>query len=142
MGIVQKCLHGLMKGCLTTNFMQERAGAFSAVTGGRAPSLICLALRAPQSPQLRWVPGPTTSLWGKPLAPSECEENSGRGQNSPVEKWLEKTSPGALAASGGLGTEEKVPALSEWDLPMQTLLNVSNNLFIYPLQGRLSRLSF
>jgi len=32
---------------------------------------------------------------GKPLAPSEGEGNSGRGQNSPVDKWLEKTSPGA-----------------------------------------------
>jgi hypothetical protein len=29
-----------------------------------------------------------------------------RGQNSPVDKWSEKTSPGAL------GTKEKVPALS------------------------------
>jgi hypothetical protein len=25
-------------------------------------------------------------LWGKPLAPSEVEGNSGRGQNSPVDK--------------------------------------------------------
>jgi hypothetical protein len=25
-------------------------------------------------------------LWGKPLAPSEREGNSGRGQNSPVDK--------------------------------------------------------
>ncbi|MBN2034318.1 MAG: hypothetical protein JW836_13680, partial [Deltaproteobacteria bacterium] len=25
-------------------------------------------------------------LWGKPLAPSQCEGNSGRGQNSPVDK--------------------------------------------------------
>ena len=29
-----------------------------------------------------------------------------RGQNSPVDKWSEKTSPGAL------GTKEKAPALS------------------------------
>jgi hypothetical protein len=25
-------------------------------------------------------------LWGKPLAPSEVEGNSGRGQNSPIDK--------------------------------------------------------
>jgi hypothetical protein len=28
----------------------------------------------------------TVYLWGKPLAPSECAGNSGRGQNSPVDK--------------------------------------------------------
>jgi hypothetical protein len=54
--------------------------------GGRTVSLLCLALRAPQSPQLRWVPGDTAYLWGKPLAPSEAEGNSGRGENSPIGK--------------------------------------------------------
>ena len=53
----------------------------------------------------------TTYLWGKPLAPSEGEGNSGRGQNSPVDKWREKTSPGAQAAVGGGGTQEKAPDL-------------------------------
>jgi hypothetical protein len=38
----------------------------------------------------------TVYLWGKPLASNECEGNSGRGQNSPVGKPLEKTSLGAL----------------------------------------------
>jgi hypothetical protein len=28
----------------------------------------------------------TVYLWGKPLAPSEGEGNSGRGQNSPIDK--------------------------------------------------------
>jgi hypothetical protein len=32
----------------------------------------------------------TVYLWGKPLAPSGCEENSGRGQNSPVDKPLKR----------------------------------------------------
>jgi hypothetical protein len=63
---------------------------FLDVTGGRALSLLCLALRAPQSPQLRWVPGDTVYLWGKPLAPSEVEGNSGRGQNFPVDKPLKR----------------------------------------------------
>ena len=49
----------------------------------------------------------TTYLGGKPLAPSEGEGNSGRGQNSPTDKWSKKTSPGAQAAVGGRGTEDK-----------------------------------
>jgi len=51
----------------TTSRTSDRAGDFSGVTaGGR-----CLF---------------TVYLWGKPLAPSVCEGNSGRGQNSPVDK--------------------------------------------------------
>jgi len=63
----------------------------------------------------------TTYLWGKPLAPSECEGNSGRGQNSPVDKWSEKTSPGAQAAVGGRGTEEKASAFIANDPAASTL---------------------
>jgi hypothetical protein len=47
-----------------------------------------------------------------------------RGQNSPVDKWSEKTSPGAL------GTKEKVPALSMNDPPTQTLLNDTKRIHI------------
>jgi hypothetical protein len=64
--------------------------AFSGCDWREALSLLCLALRARQSPQLRWVPGDTAYLWGKPPAPSEVEGNSGRGQNSPVDKPLKR----------------------------------------------------
>jgi hypothetical protein len=46
----------------------------------------------------------TVYLWGKPVAPSEVEGNSGRRQNSPVDKPLKRparlrrASPGHLAA--------------------------------------------
>ena len=49
-------------------------------------------------------------------------EGNGSQQNSPVDKWSEKTSPGAL------GTKEKVAVLSSYGSSMQTLLNVSSPL--------------
>jgi len=71
--------------------MKERGGAFSAVTGGRALSFHHLSV-------------------GEAAAPS-LSRGMRRGQNSPVDKWSEKTSPGAL------GRSEKVPALSKYDHP-------------------------
>jgi hypothetical protein len=90
-GIFQKCLHGLMKRFLKGWLIRERAGAFSAVTGGRALSFDHLSM-------------------GEAAAPS-LSRGMRRGQNSPVDKWSEKTSPGAL------GTQEKVPVLSRHDSP-------------------------
>jgi hypothetical protein len=92
-GIVQKCLTGLglMKRFLKGWLMGERAGAFSAVTGGRALSFHHLSMGE--------------------AAASSLSRGMRRGQNSPVDKWSEKTSQGAL------GTKEKVPDLSPHDSP-------------------------
>ena len=66
--------------------MKERAGAFSAVTGGRALSFQHLSM------------GEAAAL--------SLSKGMRRGQNSPGDKCSEKTSPGAL------GTKEKALALS------------------------------
>jgi hypothetical protein len=62
-------------------------------------------------------------IYGGSRSPEPVEGN-GSQQNSPVDKWSEKTSPGAL------GTKEKVPALSMNDPPTQTLLNDTKRIHI------------
>jgi hypothetical protein len=69
------------------------------VTGGRAPSFPDLSV-------------------GEAPAPSRGEENGGGGK-FPSQISRRKDQPGRL------GTQEKVPALSRCDGPMQTLLNVT-----------------
>ena len=72
----------------TQGSVKERAGAFSAVTGGRALCFHHLSM------------GEAAAI---------PKGGMRRGQNSLVDKWSEKTSPGAL------GTEEKVRVLSPCD---------------------------
>ena len=92
-GNVQKCLHGLtQKGSLATSHTSDRAGAFSEVTGGRAPSFHALSV-------------------GEAPAPSACEGNGGGGK-FPSQISRRKDQPGRL------GTEEMAPALSRCGGPM------------------------
>jgi len=49
-GIIQKCLHRPMKRSPTLGLIKERAGAFSAVTGGRAPSFHHLSMGEAAAP--------------------------------------------------------------------------------------------
>jgi hypothetical protein len=70
------------------------------VTGGRALSFHDLSV-------------------GEAPAPSECEGNGGGGK-FPSQVSRRKDQPGRL------GTQEKIPALSRYGGPMQTLLKDSN----------------
>ena len=92
-GIVQKCLHGLVK-TPSTQIPKEGRGAFSGVTGGRAPSFHDLSV-------------------GEALAPSEGEGNSGGGK-FPSQISHRKEQPGRL------GTEGKVPRPSHECFPVNT----------------------
>jgi hypothetical protein len=106
LGNVQKCLHGLTKAHLLQRAVrQEGLGAFSGVTGGRAPSFHDLSV-------------------GEAPAPSGSEGNGGGGK-FPSQISGRKDQPGRL------GTQEKAPALPECGQPMQTLLNISNILDDY-----------
>ena len=87
--------------CPIRGFIKERAGAFSAVTGGRVLSFQHLSM------------GEAAAL--------SLSMGMRRGQNSPVDKWSEKTSPGA--------SERKKRRLPFPGSPVQTLLNVTKQLF-------------
>jgi hypothetical protein len=99
-----------MKRCLTPRLAKERAGAFSAVTGGRALSFHHLSM------------GEAAAL--------SLSKGMRRGQNSPVDKWSKKTSPGAL------GTKEKVPAFSRYGAlfkhPLRFLIILKEGIFGIP----------
>ena len=65
-------------------------GPFSGVTGGRAPSFHGLSM-------------------GEAPGPERMRGEQREGAELPRRQAVEKTSPGDLAALGGLGTQEKGP---------------------------------
>jgi len=117
LGNVQKCLHGLtQKGSLATSHTSDRAGAFSEVTGGRAPSFHDLSV-------------------GEAPAPSACEGNGGGGKFTRLRRRQRRPGfPSQISRRkdqpGRLGTQEKVPDLAGYGGPIQTLLNVTKTLLV------------
>jgi hypothetical protein len=89
-----------IKGSPTPPFPMERIGASSLVTGGRALSFHHVSL------------GETAAL--------SVPKGMRRGQNSPGDTWLEKTSPGASER------KKRHQSFSGSGVHMHTLLNVSN----------------
>jgi len=88
---------------LRTSLTSERAGTFSGVTGGRAPSFHDLSV-------------------GEAPAPLPQEAENGGGGKFPSQISRRKDQPGRL------GTQEKAPVFSGCSGPLQTLFNVSNSL--------------
>jgi hypothetical protein len=110
---VQKRLHRLTKGSLTTSPTSERAGTFSGVTGGRAPSFHDLSVGEAPAP-----------------LPQEVE-NGGGGKFTRLRRRQRRPGfPSQISRRkdqpGRLGTQEKVPDISRCGGPTQTLLNDTN----------------
>ena len=104
-GIIQKRLHRLTERSHATSHKSERAGTFSGVTGGRAPSFHDLSV-------------------GEAPAPLPQEAENGGGGKFPSQISRRKDQPVRL------GTQEKAPVLSGGSDPMQTLLDTSHKLVV------------